>query len=198
MHYHKESQFIRHASKREYEEVYTNEDMTNNSVNTSNVNYTLHAPSMFASYLSQEKAISHRRIMCEPNAYIFYTMISYWIPEGTVIGITPYMSFDFTSNNNLEECLNHLRDSLVLDVDGISYHLDYLFDKQEGRLLLYAVDTTYINVYFRFECVNYVQYYELCSLFNQLGKPFFSAQNNRGQYGPEVLTPILSYTLYNI
>ena len=52
--------------------------MTNDKVNTNYGCYTLHAPSMFASDLSQEKTISTMMVMYEPNAQIFNTRISYW------------------------------------------------------------------------------------------------------------------------
>ena len=90
MYYPKESQFTGHASKRVYEEVYTNEDMTNDNVNVNNGYYTLRVPSLFSSDLSQEKAISPRRVMCEPNAHIFYTRISYWTEQGGRLAVNSF------------------------------------------------------------------------------------------------------------
>ena len=198
MYYPKESQFTGHASKRVYEEVYTNEDMTNDNVNTNTGSYTLHVPSMFASDLSQEKAISPRRVMCEPNAHIFYTRVSYWDNNGTQLATTPFVSFDFTSDNTMEECLNHLRDSLKITNGGVTYGLDYTYDKAQGILNLYAVDDAYNSVNFRFECRDYTQYKEIWSLFNQTGNPFYSAQNDTTQYNFDVLGPSPLYTLTNV
>ena len=198
MYYPKESQFTGHASKRVYEEVYTNEDMTNDSANTSNGNYTLRVPSMFASDLSQEKAISPRRVMCVPNAHIFYTRVSYWSTAGATLATTPYISFDFTSENTIEECLNHLRDNLKITSNNITYGLDYRYNKQTGELNLYAIDDARNFYNFRFECENYQNYNELWSLFNQTGNPFYSVQNDQTQYGTDVLGPVPSYSLLNV
>ena len=79
MYYEKESQFTNNAFKRVFEEVFTNEDMKNSDANVSNGCYTLRTPQMFASNLSQEKAISPRRVMCEPNAHAFIARITYYI-----------------------------------------------------------------------------------------------------------------------
>lgn len=198
MYYPKESQFTGHASKRVYEEVYTNEDMTNDGVNSSNGNYTLRVPSMFASDLSQEKAISPRRVMCEPNAHIFYTRVSYWNNAAAMLARTQFVSYDFTSNNTMEECLSYLRNTLKVANNGTTYGLDYVYDKQNGQLVLYAVDDNYNSVNFRFECISYKHYNELWSLFNQTGNPFYSAQNDQTQYDTDVLGPVPSYTMLNV
>ena len=50
-------------------------------------------PSMFASDLSQGKAINPRRVMCEPNAHIFYTRVSYWDNASNQLATTPFVSF---------------------------------------------------------------------------------------------------------
>ena len=157
MYYPKESQFTGHASKRVYEEVYTNEDMTNDNVNVNNGYYTLRVPSLFSSDLSQEKAISPRRVMCEPNAHIFYTRISYWTEQGGQLAVTPFISFDFTSSNTMEECLNLLRTNSRTENNGTTYVLDYLYDKKMGNLVLFAVDNGHNPVFFRFECISYKQ-----------------------------------------
>ena len=198
MYYPKESQFTGHASKRVYEEVYTNEDMTNDNVNVNNGYYTLRVPSLFSSDLSQEKAISPRRVMCEPNAHIFYTRISYWTEQGGQLAVTPFISFDFTSSNTMEECLNLLRTNSRTENNGTTYVLDYLYNKKIGYLVLFAVDNGYNPVFFRFECTSYKQYNEIWSLFNQIGNPFFSAQNDQTQYNPDVLGPVANYSLTNV
>ena len=198
MYYPKESQFTNNASKRVFEEVYTNEDMTNDNVNVSTGCYTLHVPSLFSSDLSQEKAISPRRVMCEPNSHIFYTRISYWDNVANQLAITPFTSFDFTSSNTMEECLNFIRTNSKIEHNDVTYILDYLYNKQTGQLILYAVDDGYNSVNFRFECISYKQYNEIWSLFNQTGNPFYSAQNDQTQYNLDVLGPQASYTLYNV
>ena len=198
MYYPKESQFTGHASKRVFEEVYTNEDLTNDGVNEYNGCYNLKVPSLFASDLSQEKAISPRRVMCEPNAHIFYTRVSYWSDASERLATTPYVSFDFTSNSTLEECLNYMRDKLKATANNVTYGLDYVYNKSLGQLLLYAIDQDYHPTNFRFECVSFAQYNEVLGLFNQICNPFYSAQDDHAQYGIEVLGPVPSYTLLNV
>ena len=198
MYYPKESQFTGHASIRVFEEVYTNEDLTTSNVNETNGCYNLRVPSLFSSDLSQEKAISPRRVMCEPNAHIFYTRISYWSEAAERLATTAFVSFDFTSNTSMEECLNYMRDKLKVTNNNVTYGLDYRFNKSEGNLLLYAIDQEYNPVNFRFECISYQQYNEIWGLLNQIGNPFYSAQNDQTQYNTEVLGPVPNYTLINV
>ena len=78
MNYKKESQFTNNASKRVFEEVYTNEDMNDRSI--SGQSYRLNVPQMFANNPSQEKAVSPRRVMCEPSSHIFKLAVIYVAP----------------------------------------------------------------------------------------------------------------------
>ena len=199
MYYKKETQFTNNASKRVFEEVYTNEDMTDDKANTSNGCYMLRTPQMFAANLSQEKAISPRRVMCEPNAHTILTRVSYYNSNTlALLATTPFISFDFTSDNKLEECLNHMRNSLKLTVNTETYGINYDYNKITGILNLYAHDQNTNNCYFRFECLNYEGYNNLWSLFNQIGTPFFSAQADTSQYNTDTLSPTLLLTLNNV
>ena len=54
MNYKKESQFTNNASKRVFEEVYTNEEMEYRNI--TGQSYRLNGPQMFANNPSQEKA----------------------------------------------------------------------------------------------------------------------------------------------
>ena len=199
MNYKRESQFTNNASKRVFEEVYTNEDMQNNKANVSNGTYPLRVPEMFAANVSQEKAISPRRVMCEPKPHNFITRITFYDPaNAAVLGTTDFISFDFTSQNTLEECLNHLQDKLKYTNNGTVYGLYYKFNKLTGRLLLTAIDNAGNNLWYRFECLDYENYENVWGLFNQIGNPFLSAQNNHASYDVDVLGPVGYLDLNNV
>ena len=199
MEYKRESQFTNNASKRVFEEVYTNEDMPYNKANISNGCYMLRTPQMFAADLSQEKAISPRRVMCEPKSHTFLVRVSYYDPDTLdCIATTPFISFDFTSENKLEECLNHMRDKFMTTVLLETYGINYTFDKLKGILNIYAHDINMNHVLFRFECLNYDEYNNLWGLFNQIGMPFNSAQTDTTQYNTDTLSPTLLITLNNV
>ena len=199
MEYKRESQFTNNASKRVFEEVYTNEDMPYNKANISNGCYMLRTPQMFAADLSQEKAISPRRVMCEPKSHTFLVRVSYYDPTSLeCIDTTPFISFDFTSENKLEECLNHMRNKFMTTVLLETYGINYTFDKLKGILNIYAHDINMNHVLFRFECLNYDEYNNLWGLFNQIGMPFNSAQTDTTQYTTDTLSPTLLITLNNV
>ena len=201
MNYKKESQFTNNASKRVVEEVFTNEDMTNDKIDVSNGKYRLRTPQMFAADLSQEKAISPRRVMCEPNAHTFFTRLTFYISQtANIIGSSPYVAFDFTSENTLEECLNHMRTSLqYIDNDNnITCGINYNYNKLTGALHIWGLDNNNNSVDFRFECLDYDNYNEIWQLLNQQGNPFFSAQDDKTQYDINVLGPITIINLNNV
>ena len=199
MNFKKESQFTNNASKRVFEEVYTNEDMLDNRVNTSNGTYSLRTPEMFAADLSQEKAISVRRVMCEPKPHNLLTRIAFYNPQiAVVLASTDFITFNFTSLNNIDECLNVMRDRLRYEQNGTAYGINYSFEKLTGELNIWAIDNTNTNVYFRFECLDYNNYKSIWSLFNQIGNPFLSAQDNPALYDTDVLGPIGFLTLNNV
>ena len=195
MYYNRESQFTNNASKRVFEEVYINEDLLDSKANPSNGCYTLSVPQQFASNLSQEKAISPRRVMCEPNSHMFNARVTYYNPNTlAVLGTTPYISFDFTSNNTMEEFLNHMYNSFQLN----TYSVCYKYDKITGMLTLIAVDSATGSIMFRFECNNYNNYNELWRLFNQLGNPFFSVQDDYDLYNDDTLSPTAMIQMPNV
>ena len=203
MEYKRESQFTNHASKRVFEEAYIDEDMPNESVNVSTGEYMLRVPEMFATDLSQEKAISPRRVMVEPKPHTFVARVTYYNPiNANVLATTNFVSFDFTSSNTLEECLNHMRDNFKVSVTAnettTTYGLYYNFDKIRGVLRLWAIDSANNSIKFRFECVNYDEYNNIWCLFNQTGNPFYSNQNNHALYDTNVLVQQTGYELYNV
>lgn len=214
MNYKKESQFTNNASKRVFEEAYIDEDMPNESANPSTGVYMLRVPEMFATDLSQEKAISPRRVMCEPKPHTFVTRVKYFDPStSAALATTNFVSFDFTTSNTLEECLNHMRDNFKISVTvgndeeeegdeaqtiAVTYGLYYNFDKINGVLRLWAIDSQNTPVDFRFECLNYDEYNSIWQLFNQTGNPFYSAQDDRTQYNTNVLAPQPGYQMINV
>jgi len=199
MNYKKESQFTNNASKRVWEEVYTNEDMTSDKIDVSNGNYRLRTPQMFAVDLSQEKAISPRRVMCEPNSHTFFTRISFFISQtSNLIGSSDFIAFDFTGQNTLEECLNHMRNSLKFTDNGTTYGINYNYDKLRGILNIWALDNLNHSIDFRFECFDYNNYNELWHLFNQQGNPFFSVEDNQLLYNTDTLAPSELINLNNV
>jgi len=199
MNYRREAQFTNNASKRVFEEVYTNEDMQNERADVSNGTFSLRVPEMFAVNPSQEKAISPRRVMCEPKPHNFITRITFYNPaNAAVLGTTDFISFDFTSQNTLEECLNQLQDKLRYVNNATTYGIYYKFNKLLGELMLSAIDNAGNNLYFRFECLDYENYENLWTLFNQVGNPFLSAENNKANYDINVLGPIGLLNLNNV
>ena len=202
MYYKKESQFTNNASKRVFEEVYTNEDMSDDKAKDNHGYYTLRTPPMFAANLSQEKAISPRRVMCEPKAHSFTTRIRYYAPghadDDDYIGESPYVSFDFTSENTFVECLNHMRDKLTLVKDQTIYSIDYEYNKLEGTLFLYACANRLRGILFRFECQDYDNYKELWHLFNQITPPFNTDELDLNLYDEDLLQPTKDLILGNV
>ena len=199
MEYKRESQFTSHASKRVFEEVYIDEDMPNERANTSNGSYMLRVPELFASDLSQEKAISPRRIMCEPKSHTFLLAATYYpldsiVPNGT----TPYMSFNFTSANSLEDSLNYIRTQLIFTDENNHCSLNYSFDKINGILKIWAVDVLGNPLRFRFECLNYDGYDSFWHLLNQTGNPFNVASSDHSQYTPNILNAVAEIQLTNV
>ena len=183
----KESQFTSHASKQVFEEVYTNEDMADDRADVNNKFYMLRTPHMFAANVSQEKAISPRRILCEPKSHNFTMRISFYgsaePEEGDEGFSTGYILYNFTSENTIEEILNYIRDKtrVIDDVDDV-YQIEYRYNKITGKLSI----TASFETFFRFECESYEDYKELWSIFNQIGNPFKCADN--AEYDYEVLT----------
>ena len=201
MNYKKESQFTNHASKRVFEEVYTNEDMTDNKISSGN--YRLYVPQYFASNPSQEKAISIRRVICEPKPHIFSMAVEYGRKNDqgiyTPIGQTQIMSFDFTANNNFEEIINEIvgRTRLELEPTG-TFSLSYYYNKLEGNFVLHAQNNHFTPVAFRFVCLSYDDYKDIWDLFNQEGKPFGITIENEDDYDGNSTSPTYSLYLHNV
>ena len=198
MEYKRESQFTSHASKRVFEEVYIDEDMPNERANSSNGSYMLRVPELFASDLSQEKAISPRRIMCEPKSHTFLLEVRYYEWSGTQIGASAPNSFSFTGENSLEDCLHHMREELTYTKNDRTCQLNYTYDKITGNLKLWAFDNNGNRVKFRLECLNYDDYNSFWHLLNQTGNPFGSTENDHSQYDIDVLGVVEEYQLSNV
>ena len=207
MNYKKESQFTNNASKRVFEEVYTNEDMPDDRVD--NGIYRLSVPQMFASNPSQEKAISPRRVMCEPNAHAFDLQVAYCDPsDNLIVSRSKRQYYDFTSQNNMEEILTTIvSDTVFVGENGNICRLEYEYDKTKGDLVIsasYIVDNsgndeeedqvvapeTKTPIRFAFICSSVNQYEYICRLFNQAGIPI-SIVNG-------VMEPIRSLRLTNV
>ena len=129
--------------------------------------------------------------------------VKYYNPQTALaLATTNYVSFDFTSSNTLEECLNHMRDNFKVSVTAnettTTYGLYYNFDKIRGVLRLWAIDSNNDPVDFRFECVNYDEYNSMWSLFNQTGNPFYSDLENHNQYDIDLLPPQPGYEMVNV
>ena len=194
MNFKKETQFTNNASKRVFEEVYTNDDLDNNKTSDS---YRLTVPQMFANNPSQEKAISPRRVMCEPKPHIFTAGVEYESSDGQKLR-TPNIRFDFTSTNNFEEIINDIVDKTIYDENNEMFKLMYSFNKLNGMLMIVAEDKYFAPVKFRFYCPYYDDYMELWSLFNQTNRPFYSEEENIDNYD-ELTTPLVdSYQLPNV
>ena len=198
MEYKRESQFTNNASKRVFEEVYIDEDMPNERANASNGSYMLRVPELFASDLSQEKAISPRRIMCEPKSHTFLLAVSYYNWSGVKIGTTATVAFNFTSANSLEDSLNYIRTQLAYKDDDTQCVLNYTYDKIMGNLNIWAFNESGNRVKIRFETLTYDDYNSFWQLLNQTGNPFGSAQNNHALYDTSVLSVVEEYQLSNV
>ena len=177
MYFPKENQFTNHASKRVFEECYINDDFNNVNLNP-NEGYLLKVPEMFAANLSQEKAISPRRMVCQPLPHSFTVRIHYMDQLNNDLGISNYISYDFTEQNDLLECLNAMRNQFIITSNGHTYEFKYSFNKINGILILTANDENGAALYFRFECPDFDNYNELWKLFNQTDSPFFIPSNN--------------------
>ena len=199
MNYKKESQFTNNASKRVFEEVYTNEDMTDERANSNNGLYSLRVPEMFSSNVSQEKAISPRRVMCEPKNHAFWLQIKYYDDENdTQLALSDGHFYDFTSYNTMEEILHKLViDSAITGDDSNVYNLVYEYIKETGRLEIKAICSDESSIKFGFACPSYKDYSELWHMINQIGNPF-NIQLTPDQYNADSMTPISDLTLYNV
>ena len=150
MNYKKESQFTNNASKRVFEEVYTNEDMTESRIYSDS--YKLNVPQMFSNNPSQEKAISPRRVECEPKPHKFSIRVVY-INEDGYGSYSDTMDYIFTQHNNIDEILNVIVDNSKTsyikeedeeeDIQNVaqSFLLKYDYEKTTGDLIFYAIDT---------------------------------------------------------
>ena len=199
MEYKRESQFTNHASKRVFEEVYIDEDMPNERANASNGSYMLRVPELFASDLSQEKAISPRRVMCEPKPHSFRVSVQYFDPDDdSVIGSCALLTFNFTSANSLEDSLSYIRRQTAYNGDSVACRIEFDFDKVHSILKIWAYKTGGDAVKFRFRCINYENYNSLWQLLNQTGNPFGSDENDPSQYDVNTLNPVTEIQLSNV
>lgn len=200
MYYKKESQFTNNASKRVFEEVYTNEDMKDDRANATNGCYTLRVPQMFSSNLSQEKAISPRRVMCEPNAHVFKMNIIYYNETATnILTRSDIKTYDFTSQNTMEEILNKLiEDSQAVSGSGVNYKLDYDYYKTTGKLYMSAVSDDGNNITFSFSCPTFNDYNSFWNMFNQTGLPFNINMDSISDYVEGVMEPTPLLSLSNV
>ena len=198
MNYRREAQFTNNASKRVFEEVYTNEDMEDTRAFNNNGVYSLRVPEMFASNVSQEKAISPRRVMCEPKSHTFWVQVVYYDSEDTKLTESDVEFYDFTSNNTMEEILHRLTtDAASIDENSKTYNLIYLYNKEIGKLDFRALCSDSSPIKFSFSCPSYNDYFHLWRLFNQIGYPF-NAQLEINQYVQEVLPPTEELSLNNV
>ena len=206
MNYKKESQFTNNASKRVFEEVYTNEDMPDNTV--SNGTYRLAVPQMFASNPSQEKAISPRRVMCEPKSHAFDLQVVYCkIEDDTIIGKSQKQYYDFTSQNTMEEILTTIVSDSECVVEGKTYRLEYEYDKTKGDLTVIGgvdrgddgeeedpnilIPEALDPVKFSFVCSGIKEYEHLWNLFNQTQSPVIMSNL-------ELMIPTFGFSLTNV
>ena len=177
MNFKTEAQFTKNASKRVFEEVYTNEDMTENKLSYGN--YRLDVPQMFASNPSQEKAISIRRAICEPNKHRFTMRASYIDTQGRPI-YSNIKTFTVRSNDDINTTLHNICDLLKKerkDETGTvteSYRIVFDYNKSTGELVFGALEekSRTFPVPFRFEFQAYNDCSEFWNLLNQTGKPF--------------------------
>ena len=191
MNYKKESQFTNNASKRVFEEVYTNEDMTEEKIYDKS--YLLNVPQMFANNPSQEKAISVRRVICEPNNYHFNMRVCFIDSRGEPIYSTAER-YTFTTHNDTDTILysicQNMRSEKVVDIpyedeeDGEIvtktetvteiYRLGYQYNKSTGELKFYAYEENgqIRPIPFKFEFDTYKDCLAFWSLLNQVGNPF--------------------------
>ena len=177
MNFKTEAQFTKNASKRVFEEVYTNEDMIENKLSYGN--YRLDVPQMFASNPSQEKAISIRRAICEPNKHRFTMRASYIDIQGMPID-SNIKTFTVRSNDDINTTLHNICDLLKKeqkDETGTvteSYRIVFDYNKSTGELTLAAQEeeSGTFPVPFRFEFQAYKDCSEFWNLLNQTGKPF--------------------------
>ena len=174
MNYKKESQFTNNASKRVFEEVYNNEDMPDNI--QIGGNYRLNIPQMFANNPSQEKAISVRRVMCEPKPHSFGMCACFHRNGG--LEYTTYMRFNFTSQNIMEDILQYLERKLqYISGDKSHYSVFFDYDKLIG-LLKISADCDGEPIPFSFRFKRYKDCVAFWSLLNQTGKPFGISQED--------------------
>lgn len=196
MNYKKESQFTNNASKRVFEEVYTNEDMPD-SMPVNGV-YRLNVPQMFANNPSQEKAMSPRRVMCEPKPHYFSMRVVYTNDNGD--DITPsYSRYKITSETTLEEMLVYIESHASCKTDSNdTYAIRFDCDKLTGNLSIYALKNSSDMVPFRFSCRHYKGYKEFWDFLNQTGNPFFINENNPDNYNENSMAATSSITLSNV
>lgn len=200
MYYKKESQFTNNASKRVFEEVYTNEDMTDDKANKNNGCYMLRTPQMFAADLSQEKAISPRRVMCEPNAHVFKMNVIYYNLNGTdILTRSDQQNYDFTSQNTMEEILNRIiNDSVAVSGSGVNYKLEYDYYKTTGKLFISPVSDDGNKITFAFSCPSFNDYCNFWNVFNQTSYPFNINFDDVDDYTEESMEPLPLFSLSNV
>ena len=194
MNYKKESQFTNNASKRVFEEVYTNEDMPDDRVD--NGSYRLSVPQMFSSNLSQEKAISPRRVICEPKPHIFNLGVIYYCDNHEYR--TQLMEFDFISSNTIEEILHEITNRTIYDDDTEHFKLMYTYNKLKGILSIIAESKTYLPTTFKFVCPDYDDYVEFWSMLNQVGAPLYITETNPDYYDENSTSEVEMYRFFNV
>ena len=194
MYYPKESQFTSHASKRVFEEVYTNEDITHD--NYYDGVYRLNVPHMFSTNLSQEKAISPRRVMCEPKSHVFNLKVKYFNETNTqVLGESFDQLYDFTSQNTIEEILSKITSDAATGI----YKLQYEYEKEKGSLFITPIcDDRQTKIHFSFSCPTFDDYASFWQILNQIGMPFDMPGDNYEDFDDYSMEPIEELYLNNV
>ena len=177
MNYKKESQFTNNASKRVFEEVYTNEDMTESRIYSDS--YKLNVPQMFANNPSQEKAISPRRVECEPIPHKFTMRVSYAVNGEYVSSKEVFYStgthrtlenqlIDIFKNSTAKYEYTYVNEEEEEETQTITCSLKFDFDKITGDLRIFEDN----EAAFKFEFGSYKDCLEFWRLLNQTGRPF--------------------------
>ena len=184
--YRTEKQLTTKQNKVIYEEVYFSSNMTRENFND-NSGYLLTYPNKFSQNPSQDKSIGIRRIEVIPPSHT----ISVAVEFDNGAAISPFVTCEYQSSNNLQEILVNLLTQLKTG----NYFTTFVYEKLEGKLQILAYNNNQLTN-FRFVCVNKSYYQQLWQLFNQGNETLFEGYLSDNLYNNNSLSFVSQYAFY--